>query len=113
MDIRNVKDVSPVSYGDGVQKRVMLGPKQGAPTFVLRVFDLGAGGASPYHRHDWEHEIFILGGHGVAVGEKGEMPLQAGDAVLVPPNEQHCFKNAGTEPFRFVCVVPLRGEDTP
>lgn len=113
MLVRSCKDVSPVAYGGGVEKRVMIGPKQGAPNFVMRVFDLGPGSSSPYHTHDWEHEVFVLSGEGVVVTEGGETPVKVDDAVFVPANEKHCLRNEGQDTFRFMCLVPLRGEDTP
>jgi quercetin dioxygenase-like cupin family protein len=113
MLVRNYKDIAAKSYGAGVEKRVVIGPKQGAPTFVMRVFELGPGASTPYHAHDWEHEVFVLSGRGVGVTENAEVPLEANDAVFVPPDEKHCFKNAAQDTFRFVCLVPLRGEDAP
>ena len=37
--------------------------------------------------------------------------VSAGDFVFVPPNDEHQFQNAGDEPFEFLCMVPLEGED--
>jgi quercetin dioxygenase-like cupin family protein len=113
MLIRRPEDVPPITYKNGVQKRVVLGPQQGAPTFVLRTIDVPPGEASPWHKHDWEHEMFVLAGEGMAITEDGERPTKCGDAVLVPPNEMHSFKNTGTDTFRFICLVPTRGEDNP
>jgi len=113
MLVRSHKQVAPLSYGEGIQKRVLIGPKQGALNFVLRLFELSPGKASSYHRHDWEHEVFVLSGEGVVTSEAGTTPLRANDAIYVAPNEMHSFANAGQDNFRFICVVPLRGEDTP
>ena len=112
MLVRNYKDVAATAYAGSIQKRVVIGPKQGAPTFVMRIFDLPAGAASPWHKHDWEHEVFVLAGIGLAVTEEAETHVGPQDAVFVPPEELHCFKNAGQDVFRFICLVPLRGEDT-
>jgi len=113
MLVRTHRDVPSVAYAEGIEKRVVIGPKQGAPTFVMRVFDLGPGKSSPYHTHDWEHEVFVLSGAGVAVSEGVETAVRPGDAVFVPPYERHSFRNSGEETFRFICLVPLRGEDAP
>ncbi len=43
----------------GVSGRVVIGKADGAPNFCMRVFELDAGGCSPKHSHDWEHEIFF------------------------------------------------------
>ncbi|OQB25927.1 MAG: putative phosphinothricin acetyltransferase YwnH [Chloroflexi bacterium ADurb.Bin180] len=113
MLIRRSSDVAPVRYGNGVEKRVLLGPNQGAPHFVMRTIDVPPGQSSPWHKHEWEHEMFVLAGSGVAVREDGETAISVGDAILVPGNEMHSVKNTGTELLRFICMVPLSGEDNP
>lgn len=113
MLIRNFHELDTVPYPGGIEKRVVIGPRQGAPTFVMRIFDLPPGASSPYHGHDWEHEVFILSGKGVVVTEDGKSPIRAEDAVFVPPDEVHCFRNTGQGSLRFMCLVPVRGEDTP
>ena len=113
MIVRKYSEVEPVAYGEGVEKRVLIGPAQGAPTFVMRVFDLLPGKSSPYHQHPWEHEVFILAGEATAKTEDSECVLGPEDAVLVMPDELHCLHNTGSERLRFMCLVPLRGEDTP
>ena len=113
MQIRHYKDVPVVPYAAGIQKRVMLGPKQDAPTFVMRIFDLPPGASSPWHQHDWEHEVYVLAGRGLGVSAEGEAPIRRDDAILLPANEMHCLKNTGRGVLRFMCLVPLRGEDTP
>jgi quercetin dioxygenase-like cupin family protein len=109
---RNYEDVTVVPYAAGIQKRVVLGPRQGAPTFVMRIFDVPPGAASPWHQHDWEHEVYVLAGKGVAISQGGETPIRRGDAILIVPNEMHSLKNTGRAALRFMCLVPLGGEDT-
>ena len=92
------------------KKRVLIGPEQGARNFVMRLFTLGESGCSPYHTHDWEHEVFILSGKGTVKSASGSTPVSAGDFVYVPPNEEHQFLNAGPDPFEFLCLVPASGE---
>ena len=111
MLVRRFEDVEPIVYGDGLTKRVVIGPRDGAPTFVMRVFDLPAGKTSPQHRHDWEHEGLLLTGEGTWLTDEGETPIKSGEAFFVAPNEKHCLVNKGQTTLRFVCFVPLRGED--
>lgn len=75
------------------------------PNFVMRVFTVRPGGRTPRHSHSWEHEAYILSGRGRVEGES-EFVVAPGDAVLVPPDEVHCFVNAGEEDLRFICMVP-------
>jgi len=100
-------------YAEGVTKRVAIGSKEGAPNFVMRIFELTPGVMPHYHSHDWEHEIFVLSGEGAVHTEQGDVPLKANDVAFIPANEKHGLMGGkGPEPFRFICVVPLRGEDT-
>jgi len=110
-------DVEPRTYHDGekvrnADKRVLVGPRQGAPNFSMRKFTLGRGGCSPYHTHPWEHEVYILSGLGeVRFAGGGSQDVEPGDYAFVPPNDEHQFANRGDEPFEFLCMVPLEGED--
>ena len=74
----------------------------------MRVFEVEPGSSTPFHSHSWEHEVFVLSGQGVVIGEEGETPISSGSVVFVAPNEQHCFANNGNEPLRFICVIPLQ-----
>ena len=90
----------------GVRMRIAVGEPQGAPNFVMRVFDVEPGGHSPYHSHDFEHEVFVLAGKGTLVEECGESPLAPGVVAFVPGGTLHQFRAAAEEGLRFICVVP-------
>ncbi|MCK4399889.1 cupin domain-containing protein, partial [Candidatus Bathyarchaeota archaeon] len=79
-----------------------------ARNFVMRLFTVGAGGCSPYHTHDWEHEVYVLEGDAVAVSKDGETKIGPGSVLLVEPNEVHNFKNTGDKPLVFLCMIPLQ-----
>lgn len=80
--------------------------KDGAENFAMRLFELEAGGHSPFHDHSWEHEVFILEGDGTVTFPDGtEKPLKPWDIVWVPGNEKHNFK-AGEKGLKFVCLIP-------
>lgn len=90
----------------GVTKRVLIGPQEGAPNFIMRLFEVEPGAASPDHSHPWEHEIFFLGGEGVIRDEKGgETPVFEGCAAFLPAGERHCIVNRGKAPLRFICMI--------
>jgi quercetin dioxygenase-like cupin family protein len=95
---------------EGAEKasiRKVLTTGDGAPNFTMRIFELAEGGCTPYHAHEWEHEIFIVEGKGVLVDENGnELELIPGKAALVLPMEKHQFKNISKETFKFMCLVP-------
>ncbi len=86
--------------------RWLISKDDNSPNFAMRMFTMGPGGHTPYHKHDWEHEVFVVEGEGKFVTEKGEEPLKAGDVLLVPPNDMHQFKNGPTGTMKFLCLVP-------
>jgi quercetin dioxygenase-like cupin family protein len=108
-----MKDVPGIAMGTvapGVTKQVLIGPADGVPTFVMRRFLLKPGAATPWHKHNWEHEIFVMQGRGLVVSEEGKKQLKRGSVVFVPAREMHQFKNAGKTTFSMLCLVPCRGE---
>lgn len=86
--------------------RWLIAKETGAPNFAMRLFEMAPGGHSPLHSHPWEHEVFVLEGEGVIVGDEGEKRFKAGYVVFVPPGERHQFRNDGDKPLKFLCLVP-------
>jgi quercetin dioxygenase-like cupin family protein len=91
-----------------VKIRWLINEKQGAPNFAMRRFEVAPGGSTPYHNHEWEHEVYVIEGEAVAVSELGETSIGPGSVIFVEPNEVHNFKNTGENPFVFLCMVPLQ-----
>lgn len=110
MIIKHSEDVEPkkiVEEGvEGVHKQRLLTPEMGAPNFTMRKFTVEEGGFTFYHQHDFEHEIYILSGKGVARKKDDEIEVSAGDAILVEPNKIHQFVNQGKEELVFLCLIP-------
>lgn len=94
----------------GASRQVPIGKADGAPNFSIRVFTLEPGGHTPHHVHESEHLNYVLSGEGVAM--EGETPreVKQGDFILVTPNELHQYRNTGTEPLVFMCMVPTKYE---
>ncbi len=90
--------------------RWLITKEMGAPSFAMRLFEMEPEGNSPLHTHPWEHEVFVLKGKGVVVGERGEERIVPGNVVFVAPNELHQFKNTGKMTLMFLCLVPIRGK---
>jgi len=111
MRITRVADIEPKNMdmegAEAVTMRVLVGSEEGAPTFVMRLFEVEPGGHTPMHKHAWEHEIFVLDGEGEAVTPESRVPLQPRTAAFVAPNETHQFVNRGSQTFRFLCLIPV------
>ena len=101
---------------DGVTMRMMVGRDHGAPNFAMRHFTVRPGGHTPRHQHDYEHEVYIVGGQ-ARLEQDGEFEdLRQGDVVFVRPNATHQFVNSGDTPLQFLCLVPVTfdcGKPTP
>ena len=95
MKIQNYRKVKGIAAAPGVTMRIVAGPAEKAPTFVMRVFEIEPGSATPLHTHPWEHEVFVVEGKGSLKHSGGESPVQAGDALTILPNEQHSIRNPG------------------
>ena len=87
--------------------------KETGPTFALRRFILGPDGQTPYHSHGWEHEVFVLKGRGTLVSgdERDETAIAYGSVAYVPSCSMHQFRNAGSDDFEFLCMIPVEEND--
>lgn len=83
-------------------------PRDGAPNFAMRIFEVAPGGNTPLHHHPYEHEIYVMEGAGTVWREGEEVPIKPGDVLYIPADEQHQFKNAGSAPFKFMCLIPAK-----
>jgi quercetin dioxygenase-like cupin family protein len=107
MKIQNYKQVKGVNTNPGVTMHVVAGVDEKAPNFVMRLFEIEPGSATTLHTHAWEHEFFVVEGKGAVKSGGKEFPIQAGDAAMVLPNEEHSIMNNHKEMLRVICIVPL------
>ncbi len=90
----------------GCTVRWLVGDAEGAPNFAMRHFEVAPGGFTPKHSHPYEHEVFVLQGHGVVLEGSEEHTLRPGMVVFVQPDEIHQFRNTGSTPLKFLCLIP-------
>jgi quercetin dioxygenase-like cupin family protein len=100
--------LEPVQEGIGI--RWVIGPKDDAPNFALRIIEIQPGITFTPHHHPYEHEIYVLEGRGVLLDKEGDeaAAMKPGVALLVPPNELHGYRNDGQAILKFICVIPLQ-----
>lgn len=110
MKVRNSLDVpqQPVQMegAQGCLVRWLVGERDGAPNFAMRQFEVAPGGFTPRHHHPYEHEVFVLEGEGVVLHGDQQHALRAGDVIFVEPDDVHQFRNTGSGPLKFLCLVP-------
>jgi len=120
MLIRNI-DETPKSEVQmpgvkGATMSIMVGRDDGAPNFALRQFGVAAGGHTPRHSHDYEHEVYVISGTGEVLLDGEYRPIRGGDVIYVPADHEHQFRASDDESLRFLCVVPVTrncGEPVP
>ena len=93
-----------------VSMRLMVGRADGAENFAMRLFEVGPGGHTPEHSHNYEHEVMVLAGRGEVVDgdSANRRPIAGGDVLFIPANHVHQFRNTESEPLKFLCLVPTR-----
>ena len=91
-----------------IKVRWLISKKDGAENFAMRLFEVEPGGYSPLHQHDWELEVFILEGSGIAKDKITEKPFKKGDVFFVPSMEWHQFINNGKDILKFLCLIPYK-----
>ena len=62
------------------------------------------------HSHPWDHVVFILEGQATLGCEGKAFAVSEGDAVLVPPNVLHQWRNETQKPMKRVTFNPLASE---
>ncbi|MEE2780813.1 MAG: cupin domain-containing protein [Planctomycetota bacterium] len=97
----------------GCSVRWLINQTDGAPNFAMRQFVVDPAGHTPKHSHPYEHEVYVLAGNGVVLEGNEEHPIAAGDFVYVGPDEVHQFRNTGSAPLTFLCMVPHIPDGTP
>ena len=114
MVLGSSKDVAGISLqGEGIHKvvkKVLVSPEEGWEGWVMRLFELGPGGYTPKHAHDWPHINWIAGGRGTLFLDGQEHEVKAGDYAYVPNNVLHQFKAAPDSELSFICIVPEKGD---
>ena len=79
---------------------------EGSNIFAVRHIEIEPDGYSPYHSHPWEHEIFVLEGNGVVIGNEGAEAFTVGHVISIPSEELHQIKNTGKSALKFLCIIP-------
>lgn len=101
---------------DGSRIRELIRPeRQGSRRLSLAEATIAPGQATLRHRHRQSEEVyFVLSGEGVVEVAARQQPVQAGDAVLIPPGAEHRATCLGDTPLRLLCLCspPYQHDDT-
>jgi quercetin dioxygenase-like cupin family protein len=107
--VKNYRQIraEPVLEEPGVTVRWLISELEEQPEFAMRLYEIEPRAATTAHTHYWEHQVFVLSGQGVLIGEESEIPLVEGDMVYMSPLECHQFANKGNKMLRFLMMFPL------
>ena len=82
----------------------------GKGNYILRKFTIKKNGHTPFHKHAWEHEIYVSKGNGLLQYKKEKKFLKSklseGIVIYIKPFETHQFLNNSKKDFEFLCIVP-------
>ena len=78
-----------------------------APNFIMRRFEIKAGGRIGIHSHAAEHEIYIIEGRMTLLdANNSKINVKEGNFIFIPSEEKHGYLNDTQESCIFICVIP-------
>ena len=100
----------PVPGGRSMFRILLDEETVGAKQFALLINEFDPGLSSTAHKHDTEeHAFYIISGTGVIDIEGEKIPVEAGDAVFVPPGKMHQITSTGDSLFKYVVLYSPPG----
>ena len=73
--------------------------------FEVRYFEIDSGGYTSHEKHDHEHCVIVLEGTGEVYVNGQWQIVNRGDAIHIPSQEPHQFRNLQVEKFGILCIV--------
>ena len=94
--------------GDGVIRRRGFFDGVSHLPIKVQVWELDPGVSEGSHSHEGDTPLeeiyYFLEGNGTMWIDGQDIPIGAGDAVLVPPGIDHGFRNVGDVPLKLVII---------
>lgn len=97
-----------IHEGEGsIRRKAFFGGRSRLPT-KFEVWELDAGVSEGAHTHGddgaLEEVYYFQEGRGVMWVEDEDVPVEAGDVVLVPSGVHHGFRNTGETPLKLLIM---------
>lgn len=107
MLVRRLEDCPECSAGDLTRLRELLHPDRqpAAIRYSLAHAQLEPGTTSLPHVLNSSEVYYILSGRGVMVIDDEQRPVEAGQAVYIPPGSVQSLHNTAHETLSFLCIV--------
>ena len=95
---------------DGTRFTSLATPTRGSTETSVWQIEIDPG-VEPTPHSLTREEVFVVLGGVAAVEIDGHLtPAQAGDAIVVPAGVEFALANAGDQPLRLLCCLPVGGE---
>ena len=106
--VRSVAAIRFLEEGShNVKMKQLISREDGARKTAMHELIIGKGGYSTMHRHEWDHQLVVTEGRGLAILDGKKISLRPGSVLLVQSNEKHQFLQRGNKPLHFLTVTPL------
>ncbi|HWM51674.1 MAG TPA: cupin domain-containing protein [Thermoplasmata archaeon] len=106
--VRSVAAIRFLEEGShNVKMKQLIGHEDGARKTAMHELIISKGGYSAPHRHEWDHQLVVTEGRGVALIGGKKLALRPGVVLLVQSNEEHQFLQRGKAPLKFLTVTPI------
>src|SRR5256712_4803652 len=101
--VRSVAAIRFLEEGShNVKMKQLIGHEDGARKTAMHELIISKGGYSAPHRHEWDHQLVVTEGRGVAIIGGKKLALRPGVVLLVLTNKGHQFPARGREAPKLV-----------
>src|SRR2546425_12328456 len=106
-----VRLVAAIRFLEGgshnVKMKQLIGHEDGAGKTSMHEPIITKGGFSARRRHEWDHQLVVTEGRGVAILDGKKLALRPGVVLLVQSNEEHQFLQRGGAAVKLVSDTPI------
>jgi mannose-6-phosphate isomerase-like protein (cupin superfamily) len=99
------RNIEPYITRDGSEIRELMHPRvHGNRSQSLAEAVIRSGERTLLHRHRVTEELYhVTSGSGLVTLGDEQLPVSAGDTVLIMPGTPHCVAASGDQPLRILC----------
>lgn len=90
---------------------ILIGGKDTAGRYCLIDMHVPPGGGPPPHRHDFEEMFALLEGEVTFTFRGDKHVVKKGEAVNIPANAPHFFRNESGATMRMLCMCTPAGQE--
>jgi mannose-6-phosphate isomerase-like protein (cupin superfamily) len=105
VDVRTLDD-GPLNVRGGQVSHLLFAPEFGSHNVTVTWVRGEPGSQQDVHAHRESEQIYVIvRGRGTMIVEDEEREVEAGCAVLIPPNTRHAIRNTSAEPLEYVSAT--------